>query len=403
MSNPEHSGRTILVVEDDATTAESLTQLLFIAGYESERVGSLAGARDALSDRPGRFGLMLLDIVLPDGNGIDFLKWVREKVPDAQTLPVIVVTSRDSVMDRVAALEAGASDFVTKPFHLVELKARIGASLREAELRLQLENHLRTVETALAEQKRLADELEAANRKLRRLSEVKDQFIGIASHDLRSPLTNVKGYTELLLHGAMGEVDGQQADALRIILKNTDHLLGILNNLLDISRIDSGTFSLAVREEDLAGLLRVSVQSFEARAMEKGILLAAPVIPQNVPPVACDGERVLSIFENLLSNAIKFCRRGDAVRTSLTLEQDGVRVEVADTGPGIPEAEIPRVFTRFSRLSVRPSAGEKSTGLGLSLVKTFVEMHGGSVAVRSRVGEGTSFSLYLPFQAQPES
>ncbi len=390
----ECAGR-ILVVEDDVTTAESLCQLLAIVGFEFLRATDLAAARNILSKPDHGCCLVLLDLVLPDGDGLDFLRWIRATIPGGEPLPVIVVTSKDSMMDRVAALESGASDYVTKPFHLVELRARISAALRETALRRQIAENLENTQQSLREQKRLSTQLEETNQKLLHISEVKDQFIGIASHDLRSPLTNVKGYTELLLHGAMGNIDQQQSDALRIILRNTDHLLGILNNLLDVSRIDSGTMNLNLVTDDICALVRIAVKSIEARAQEKGIALASE-IPASQLMIECDTDRILSVVENLLSNAVKFCMRGDQVRVKVDRHEDGVFIEVNDDGPGIPEHEQAKVFSRFCKLSVRPTGGEKSTGLGLALVKSFVEMHGGTVSFISAEGKGTAFRIYLP-------
>ncbi len=374
------SPQTVLIVEDQADVAGFIVTLLETNGYASRHVTRAADAKTYLEREPA-VAAVLLDIMMPDASGLEVLAFARAHEPTRE-LPIILVTALDSEEDRLKGLKAGANDYITKPFGAEELLRRMQNAVSQRQLQLDLQQHV--------------DDLAERNDRLDRISRIKDQFINAASHDIRSPLTNIKGYAELLKSGALGEINAEQENAVDVVLRNCDHVLGLLNKLMDVNLIDSGEFYLNLQSVDLAHAIMATVVSLKPRAAEKGIEIEKPRIEDGVGSIVGDQERLLSVVENLLGNAIKFCSGGD--RITFELRREGVEavLRVADTGPGIPAAELPKIFSRFSHLSVRPTGGEKSVGLGLSLVKDIVEMHEGAIACESVEGEGTAFIVRLP-------
>lgn len=252
------------------------------------------------------------------------------------------------------------------------------------------------LERALGEQRRLALELESRNEDLARLSKLKDYFVGVVSHDLRSPLTNIKGYTDLLQQDSLGATNSEQKNALNVIQRNCTHLLDVLDKLLDISRIESGEFELHLDEVDIVSLANERIDSFRPSAEAKGISLHSKISPE-LRSIRCDRDRIASVLDNLLSNAVKFCPSGGEVfLLGENLGIDMVGLAVKDNGPGIPSRDQHKLFKRFARISIRPTGGEKTIGLGLSIVKDIVELHDGKINAMSQTGKGSTFFVSLP-------
>lgn len=234
------------------------------------------------------------------------------------------------------------------------------------------------------------------------LDEVKNRFLGIVAHDLRSPIAIQRSYAELLETGFLGTLNERQADAVRRISGVCDGMLLLVNDLLDLSAIEGGQLELRLRDVPLGEYLRACRELNAVHAEAKGIELRLE-LPDELPKVRMDPRRIDQVMSNLISNAIKFSHRGTRVVLSARREAEMVAVSVRDHGQGIPASEQSRIFTEFGRASVRPTAGEKSTGLGLAIVRRIVEAHGGRVWVESEVGVGSSFSLTLPLARADES
>ncbi len=240
--------------------------------------------------------------------------------------------------------------------------------------------------------RRRIGELEAANVRLSELNELKNHFLGMAAHDLRNPLGSVKGLADLMLE--MNLPADQQRELLHEVSRVSTQMLDLVNDLLDLSAIESGQLELHIAPIDLGELVEERIHLQRIAAGRKHIEINFD--RQTVPPVRCDRERMAQVFDNLISNAVKFSPSYTKVSVELSALGVAAVVAVSDRGQGIPEAELHRLFGAFSRLSVRPTAGEKSTGLGLSIVKRIVEEHDGVVGVESKVGKGSSFRVILP-------
>jgi len=227
------------------------------------------------------------------------------------------------------------------------------------------------------------------------LNELKSRFIGIAAHDLRSPLTVIKGYADLLGEGVAGKVSDRQRGILGNIDQACERMLALINDLLDVSVIESGKLELDRSPVPFSGYLEEVRGTQEILAQAKGIHLRLEV-PEGLPAVSMDVHRMGEVFDNLLSNAFKFSEPGSEVILRAEPYRDGVKVLVIDEGPGIAEDEVPKLFGAFQRGSSRTTGGESSTGLGLAIVKRLVEAHGGHIWIESTLGEGASFIFTLP-------
>ncbi|MDH5639229.1 MAG: HAMP domain-containing histidine kinase, partial [Nitrospinota bacterium] len=223
-----------------------------------------------------------------------------------------------------------------------------------------------------------------AERRLTELNTLKNKFLGMAAHDLRNPLVSIRGFAELLLEGELDEASVKEF--LEIILQSADDSLGLINDLLDLSVIESGKFDLDLKENDMTRLLEERALLMRHTASVKGITIM--VEAENVPQAVFDRGKIGQVIDNYLSNGVKYSPANSAVVAKISVREGEIWVEVIDRGPGIPPEEREGLFGEFHRTSVRPTGGEKSTGLGLAIVRRIVEAHHGRVGVESKVGEG---------------
>lgn len=232
---------------------------------------------------------------------------------------------------------------------------------------------------------------------LQHLNEKKNEFLGMAAHDLRSPLGVIQGWTSVVMRQiASGRLDSERAlHDLRRVVTVAEQMSRLVSRLLDVAAIEAGTLELTRREEDLRAIISECEHLHAHLAAEKEIALDIEDAPE-VPPVLADRERIAEVVSNLLSNAIKFTQRGGRVRVYCEAREGEVLTHVEDNGVGLSEDDLRQAFRRFGKLSARPTGQESSTGLGLAIAKRIVEAHGGKVWVRSRQGEGSVFSFSLP-------
>ncbi len=224
---------------------------------------------------------------------------------------------------------------------------------------------------------------------------MKSEFISLVSHELRTPLTSIKGYVDLLMDGEVGEVPEEQLEFLGIVKSNADRLVTLINDLLDISRIESGRVELKLASVDVVRIIRGVVTLLKPQIESKGqeLSLDLPAIPV---VASGDSDRVTQIVTNLLSNAYKYTPAGGTIGISVRTEGEWVRVEVQDSGIGLSEEEQAQLFTKFFRAKNRTTQEVGGTGLGLPIVKSLVEMHGGKITVFSAPGQGSTFAFTLP-------
>lgn len=248
----------------------------------------------------------------------------------------------------------------------------------------------------------LQRDLQKKNSQLQRVLEERNQFIGMAAHDLRNPLGGVLSMAEILLEGECGPVTEEQIEYLGIIQETTAHMLEIVNQMLEITKIDSGKLELYYSDADLIGLIKRTISLNEPKAAKKEIAVHFdPPIPEL--HLTADQAKILQVLDNLLTNAIKFSHRKTNITIIVKEFETEAEVTVEDEGQGIPEEELPKLFTPFAKISVTGTSGEQSTGLGLAICKQIIEGHGGAIRVRSVPQKGSSFRFTLPLEPGPSA
>jgi two-component system, OmpR family, sensor kinase len=242
-------------------------------------------------------------------------------------------------------------------------------------------------------------ELARKNAELQRLNDLKNQFLGMAAHDLRNPLHGILSYSSFLLDELAGKLSTDQAEFLNAIHNQSQYMAHLVNDLLDVAAIESGKLQLDLQPTDLVQLAQTNLIRNRLIASRKGIMLNLDAGP--VPRLLLDAAKIEQVLDNLVTNAIKFSLPGSCVHISIRLEEQEALISVRDEGQGIPPAEMDNLFKPFQRTSVKSTGGEKSTGLGLLIVKRIIEGHGGRIQVESRPGEGSSFRVRLPINNLP--
>ena len=260
--------------------------------------------------------------------------------------------------------------------------------------------------SVIVEKGRLVSELserkaaiERQNEELRRLNDLKNTFLGIAAHDLRNPIGAIQTSVDLLMDPAFGLSEVDRASLLQRMGRYTRHMLTLLNDLLEVTQIESGKLSLNLEPVNLRGFLDEAVQQHAMLAAPKGTQVLLQAVPEG--QVMVDPLRLRQVVDNLISNAVKFSPPGSTVRVSAEWILAGWQVNVQDEGPGITEQDRNRLFQDFARLSAKPTGDEKSTGLGLAISRRVVEAHGGRIGVNSEPGQGATFWFTLPDRDMP--
>lgn len=356
--------RKILVVDDDRINIRILTGILRGEGYE---LGEASSGEQALEVYE-RFqpDLVLLDVMLPGINGFETCRQLRERHGKA-CAPIIFITAKNESDDVVEGFSAGGVDYLPKPFQAKEVAARI---------RTHLQNRI------------LLDQLSQAN-------SAKNRFLGMAAHDLRNPLASIRGLAEFLRDGTVGQLTPDQLDLVQTIHDASQSMLTLVNELLDVATIESGKLQIVRRPGSLATLIGKSVYlaNIEAARKNTRINFRAPATPDQSN---FDPDRLKQVVDNLLSNAIKYSPPGSTVTVEFAQTATVREFSVKDQGPGIPAGESDRLFKDFSRLSVKPTGGEKSTGLGLAICRKIIEAHDGDISAKNLPVLGCEFRVILP-------
>jgi signal transduction histidine kinase len=247
---------------------------------------------------------------------------------------------------------------------------------------------------------RLFREIEQKSHELQIASQHKSQFLANMSHELRTPLNAILGYTELIVDQIYGKVPEKIRDVLERVQKSGRHLLGLINDVLDLSKIEAGQLTLSLSDYSFQDAVQSVVSSVESLAKEKGLRLAVNVASK-LPVGRGDERRIVQVLLNLVGNAIKFTEAGE-VGIHVKKSGDSFLVAVSDTGPGIPESQYQKIFEEFQQVDSSSTRTKGGTGLGLAIARRIIEMHGGSIWVESTVGKGSTFTFKLPVRIETQ-
>jgi signal transduction histidine kinase len=247
---------------------------------------------------------------------------------------------------------------------------------------------------------RLFDEIQDKSRQLEVASQHKSQFLANMSHELRTPLNAILGYTELILDNIYGETPDKMREVLERLQANGKHLLGLINDVLDLSKIEAGQLTLDLADYSLQDVVHTVVVAVESLANGKKLALAADVGP-NLPIGHGDGRRLAQVLLNLVGNAIKFTDKGE-VAINASAENGSFTVAVRDTGPGIAASDQGKIFEEFQQADNSATKRKGGTGLGLSIAKRIIGMHGGRIWVESDVGKGSTFAFTIPVKVEQQ-
>jgi two-component system sensor histidine kinase GlrK len=241
----------------------------------------------------------------------------------------------------------------------------------------------------------LAQDFNLMCNKLKEMEKMKSDFFSLMAHELRTPLASIKEGTNLLLKGVGEEDKEKRRTLLTVIAEESNRLIDLVNSLLDLSKMEAGMMAFNFEKSDIQPLINKAVSGMEPLAMAKNVSIKVE-IPQDLPYVKMDGERILRALRNLIGNAVKFTPGGGHVTISAQPLEKGVSVSVADTGPGIPKEDLNAIFDKFRQAALTSYSKIKGTGLGLAIVKHIINAHGGKVWVESKLGHGCTFIFLLP-------
>jgi len=335
------------------------------------RLGEGAVGRAAVTRKP---------IAFPDIEAGDYELQLRGLLTDAGFRAILNVPllREDRLFGGLAVCRKAPGDF---PAPIIEL------------LRTFANQSVLAIQNA-----RLFHEIEEKGRQLESASKHKSQFLANMSHELRTPLNAILGYTELILDNIYGDVSDQIRDVLERLETNGRHLLALINEVLDLSKIEAGSLALSLTDYSMREVVQAAVQLVEPLAAEKGLSLSAD-IAADLPPGRGDERRITQVLLNLAGNAIKFTESGE-IRLAATVADGAYLVSVSDTGPGIAEPDQQRIFEEFQQAEGSSTRAKGGTGLGLSIAKRIIELHGGRIWLESTVGRGSTFRLLLPVRVE---
>ncbi|MBD2187465.1 hybrid sensor histidine kinase/response regulator [Pseudanabaena mucicola] len=391
---------SVLIVDDTIYNIQLLSLMLVKQGYEVEQASSGLEALEKIEQKLP--DIILLDIRMPGLNGYEVCTKLKAN-PRTKHIPIIFISSVEEVSEKVEAFSVGGVDYISKPFQLIEVLARIETHLRLCALQKKLQE----------QNERLQLSSEALSRSLeqeRELSQMKTDFISVVSHEFRTPLTTIQSASELLEYYEWTKAE--QVEQLHQIQSEVRHMTALMEDVLFLSRSNTNRAKINLTRFDilqfLAQLLRqmkrTLAQNFELMSFlqitESNLIIENPHLQNDLPEfmVEMDEKLLRQILNNLLTNAIKYSTNDKTIDIKVMLDQGYVTFVISDHGIGIPEEDISHLFSAFHRgknVGILPG-----TGLGLSIVKNCIDIHNGSINVSSQINVGTEFTVVLPTECE---
>ena len=375
-TTPSSGSLKILLVEDSSTSAMLVHNVLeggddVHGKFALTHCKTLGEAVKCLKKE--EFDLILLDLTLPDSSGLETLSRMRTAVPD---IAVVVLTATDDESIGLEALQTGAQDYLIKDETYPKLLKRSVSYARE---RFLIEKSLRNAR----------DKADTANK-------AKSDFLASMSHEFRTPMNAILGFGQMLTYNKASPLDPTQQEYVDIILRSGEHLLDLINDTLDLAKIEAGMAEITLEPINIAGLISECIDLVSPLAKKRSITISTNAAGSDFGRVLADETRLKQVLINLFSNGIKYNNEnGSLTVTVKQVNGDWVRVDVADTGNGIAKENFEKVFVAFARLEAESSEIE-GTGVGLAVTKELVERMGGTIGLESTVGKGTTFWIEMP-------
>jgi signal transduction histidine kinase/HPt (histidine-containing phosphotransfer) domain-containing protein len=393
-----HDAR-ILIVDDQNANVRLLEQMLGRAGYRC-----LASTMNSLEvcglHRANRYDLILLDLQMPGMDGFQVMDGLKEIEADGY-VPVLVITAQPN--HKLRALEAGAKDFVSKPFDVAEVLMRVHNMLEVRLLHMEAKNHSKAMEGMSRELIEVNRELEVKREEAERATQAKSGFLATMSHEIRTPMNAIIGMADVLSETTLTP---EQKKCVDVFQRNGVALLNLINDILDLSKVESGRVELEKADFDLREVIARALEVVEVRSAAKGLFLRWSVAPGIPVFLIGDPNRLRQVILNLLGNSIKFTEQGGIeVRVEPNPEDTRPgfhRFAISDTGIGISEDKVDRIFENFAQADSSTTRKYGGTGLGLTISRQLVELMGGRVWVESTVGSGSTFFFTAGFGVQAD-
>ncbi|ALF55041.1 histidine kinase [Nostoc piscinale CENA21] len=392
----------ILVVDDDEVDRMAVRRALMQAGVKMELSEADNGHEALLALASITFDCVFLDYRLPDQDGLTLIRRVQAS---EIKVPLVVLTAQGDEQIAVELMKAGATDYLAKSRVSSETLAqilrnamRVYRAEMQANLALQQlkESHEQLIRKN-QELERQRQQIQLQNLKLIEASRLKTQFLATMSHELRTPMNAIIGFSQILLRPKFGQLSPQQTDMVERILNNGKHLLMLLNEVLDFSKLEAGRLELKAELFDLTTVINSTVKEMQSLAEAKKLALQVQIDLEN-PWVFNDSVRLRQILVNLLSNAIKFTETGSIWLEVEELPENRIAIAVRDTGIGIAPKDFQHIFEAFRQVDQSLTRKYPGTGLGLAIVDSLVRMMNGKILIESQLGVGSMFKIELPRQ-----
>jgi signal transduction histidine kinase len=375
----EDSAGSLLIVDDDEIVRSLMRAALEQDGFTVTEATDGQAAFDLCVKRQP--DLMIADVVMPGKDGFELCRDLRQR-PETAHLPILMATGLDDTPSIEKAYECGATDFISKPISWLILSHRVRYMLRAAHAFEELRANQKILIAAKAE-------AETANKS-------KTEFLANMSHELRTPLNAIIGFSTLMRDHLHGSLAPEYHEYSGIIMESGEHLLSIINSVLDIAKAESNRLVLDRQEVEVEPIVRFSSGMFAEIAEKAGVSYEVE-LDTNLPRLYADAAKLRQVLINLLSNAIKFTPTGGKVRLKVESDQDGgIAFLVQDTGIGIKPEHIKIALTPFGQVDTKLARKFDGVGLGLPLSKKLVELHGGTLNIASKPGKGTTIAVRLP-------
>ena len=386
---------SILAVDDEPRNLLALESIL--ADEDINLVKARSGEEALKHLLKHDFALILLDLHMPEMDGFETASLIRRRAR-SRSSPIIFMTADYGADTQVATgYSIGAVDYMFKPLDPDVLRSKVAVFVELFTKNRQVEMQAQLLKDAGQKLQASNQELEDRNRLIELANGHKSQFLANMSHELRTPLNAILGFSELLIDDVTGRIDAKTSlRFLNQINSSGQHLLGLISDILDLSKVEAGQMELHLATTAVAEVIDVVVRTVEPLAAKKNIKVVSDA-GHDLYLVA-DAGKLEQMLLNLVSNGLKFTPSGGQVTIAARRDGSIVEISVIDTGIGISEGDLPLIFQEFRQLDQGPDRRQEGTGLGLALTKRFAELHGGRVSVQSSKGIGSTFTLRLPIE-----